>query len=97
MEDEWRCIRKSRRYDLPKSLKCVWESRVGSDKHAYNELMSGRQLYSECYTSLNDGGFVVTWHSESRRRQWGVYGQRFLIASGNAIGCRVSKLIATST
>ncbi|MDB3912955.1 hypothetical protein N9381_14540, partial [Paracoccaceae bacterium] len=45
-------------------------------------------------TSLNDGGFVVTWHSD-QDGGWGVYGQRF-DSSGNASGAEF-KINSTST
>jgi flagellin-like hook-associated protein FlgL len=45
-------------------------------------------------TSLSDGGFVVTWHSD-QDGGWGVYGQKF-DSSGNASGAEF-KINSTST
>ena len=64
-------------------------STVGSE-FLVNTEKSGYQLYPSV-TSLSDGGFVATWHSQNQdgggggSYAFGVHGQRY-DASGNAVG-----------
>ena len=64
-------------------------STVGSE-FLLNTFKSGYQLYPSV-TSLSDGGFVATWHSQNQdgggggSYAFGVHGQRY-DASGNAVG-----------
>src|SRR4029077_7528168 len=58
-------------------------SPVGSEFRA-NTYTSGGQV-SSCVTTLNDGGFVVTWMSPQDGSGNGIYGQRYA-ADGSPVG-----------
>jgi len=60
-------------------------STTGSDEFQVNTYTSSSQSYPST-TALNDGGFVITWHSYNQdNSSWGIYAQRY-DTSGNNFG-----------
>ena len=66
----------------------AWDSSRVGEETAVNTFTTGYQS-TPVVAALNDGGYVVAWHSDNQDgSSWGVYNQRFA-ADGTKVGAEV--------